>query len=173
MWCENLTAFLPWRVCVRRGTRVPLRRHFWKMRRLKAKKRPNNHKTLEGLQAEAKRRDCLQYESSLVKFKDTASVRVAAYSKATWHTVCVCLGLATAHMRTGKGFSGSPSLPRKSLVALAHLWSRCLGKAGNILFHPGHSLFELLQPEKRFRSPKTRTRRIKKTVFFPRAIILK
>uniref|UniRef100_A0A8C7YDV2 Reverse transcriptase domain-containing protein n=1 Tax=Oryzias sinensis TaxID=183150 RepID=A0A8C7YDV2_9TELE len=60
------------------------------------------------------------------------------------------------------------------LPSLEELYSsRCLKKAQNILLdpsHPGHSLFELLPSDRRYRTINTRTNRLKNS-FYPRAIV--
>ena len=67
------------------------------------------------------------------------------------------------------------SITQTSLPSIDPVYtSRCLGKAASIIkdfTHPGHSLFQLLPPGKRYKSLRSRPNRFKNG-FFPAAIRL-
>ncbi|KAI4884394.1 hypothetical protein NFI96_011236, partial [Prochilodus magdalenae] len=107
-------------------------------------------------------------EKLLVSYYRSAIESVLTYCISTWYSSC-----STAERRalqrvinTAQKIFGCP------LPCLEDLFnSRCLNRAANILkdpFHPGHHLFDLLPPGKRFRSITSRTNRLKS--FYPRAI---
>uniref|UniRef100_A0A8C7XV90 Reverse transcriptase domain-containing protein n=1 Tax=Oryzias sinensis TaxID=183150 RepID=A0A8C7XV90_9TELE len=93
-------------------------------------------------------------------------------------TYCVCAWFAsyTAAARTAlqRVTTRAQKIIGCPLPSLEELYSsRCLKKAQNILLdpsHPGHSLFELLPSDRRYRTIKTRTNRLKNS-FYPRVIV--
>ena len=107
----------------------------------------------------------------MVNFYHCAVESVPTYGPQVWFSSCTRAEMEALHrVVKAAGRVIRISLPEISTV----FTSRCLRRANNILqdqFHPAHHLFQQLPSDRRYRSIRSRTRRVTNSLY-PQAVRL-